>query len=521
MPPKPRGGFHATVSAKLGASAAGAGLARALRSVGSLRTQQQQLSRADTNAQAADTLRSVAQLRAALARARRHDQEAIAATEHRDLAELRASDWQAAMADARASVAALRDGPAARMPSQDMQGAAEALDAYAAGFRETMAAVKNGLLADARSADGTLTDGRGQADLADDRLARLSKALLARADEARQAMAAAQHGARDLSLGLLGFSAVLGALAAVAMRRAILRPLSEAIGMARRVAAGDLAQQPPARRADEFGVLLESLDDMRGQLQRLVSEVRHSVDSVALSSAGIASGNEDLADRTALQAGSLCLAAESVRRMTESLVDGARGAGQVSAAAQAMVAGAREGGQRVQHVLGAMNGIHATAVRVRSVADIIDELARQTHILGLNAAVEASSAGDRGRGFGVIASSVRELAERCRNAAGEVRSLVEHAAEQVGDGIRQAAEADARMTSLVAEAQGLSSTVEAISRRAQRQRDEISGLGEAMGHIDGATQQNAALVQEAAASARALKEQAERLARSAAAFKLS
>jgi methyl-accepting chemotaxis protein len=186
-----------------------------------------------------------------------------------------------------------------------------------------------------------------------------------------------------------------------------------------------------------------------------------------------------------------------------------------------MFAAAQRDGERVGQVVGTMQRIREATQRIQQITGLIDGIAMQTHILGLNASVEASNAGERGRGFAVVAASVRELAERCREAAAEVRHLVAEAGVHADSGSQLARQAGEGIAALIAHAQAVSENIGSISRAAQAQRDAIGAIGASMSEIDGATQQNAALVEEAAAAAQSLKDQADRLAESVAAFKLA
>jgi methyl-accepting chemotaxis protein len=510
-----------TVSAKLSASA-GLGLLVVLAVTGvGLLTQQHLLRRADSISAAAESVRQVTAVRAALARARRHDQEAVAASASPDLMELRSAEWSQAMGELRAGLKALQAGladePSAVAKIRHMDGG---IAGYAGGFGETLAAVKNGLLADPVIADGTMQEARASAEAADRQVAELAAAVVARADQARAEMQQAAWQSRRVLLGLLALFAAIGITGALLMRRTIMRPLAEAVAIARRVASGDLAGTPPRPRADEFGQLLAALDDMRARLQALVSDVRGSVESVATAASQIAGGNTDLSLRTERQAASLQSAAHAVQRISDSIAGGADGARAASASAQAMFAAAQRDGERVGRVVETMQQILDASQRIQQVTALIDDLGTQTHILGLNASVEAANAGDRGRGFGVVAANVRSLAERCRAAAAEVRALVGDAGRCAADGMALARQAGSGIAALIDSAREVSGHIGSISALAQQQREAIGEVGESMSEIDGATQQNAALVEEAAAAAQSLKAQADRLAESVAAFRL-
>lgn len=510
-----------TVSAKLSASAALALLiVVAVAGIGLL-AQQQLLARAQSISAAADAVRQVTAVRAALARARRHEQEAIVATAHADLMELRAARWTDAMQELRSALAALRDSIDGPGGQDDALAAVDAhLKRYEAGFQETLAAVKQGLLGDASIADGTMEEPRQRIEAADRQVAQLAQALVTRAAEARAQMLAASRQARATALALLALFAGIGITGAVLMRRAILRPLAEANAIARRVAAGDLSPARLRPRRDEFGQLLRALDDMRAQLQALVAGVGGSVESVAAAATEIANGNLDLSMRTERQAASLQAASFAVQRVSDSIVHSTAGAQAASTAADTMFGAAQRDGERVACVVETMQRMLQATQRIQQITALIDDIAAQTHILGLNAAVEASNAGERGRGFGVVASHVRQLAERCREAASDVRSLLAEARCQADEGMQLARQAGSGIAALIGSARSVSEHVGSISRSAREQRDAIEAVGASMAEIDGATQQNAALVEEAAAAAQSLKDQANRLAESVAAFKL-
>jgi methyl-accepting chemotaxis protein len=510
-----------TVSAKLGGGAIVAVLTFALLTALSLLTQSHLLARADSITQAVDAVSNLTAVRACLAQARRHEQEAIVATLHPDLLDMRAADWTTAMHDTSQALETLRHGVAQTDSVEMLRGVVVDLQAYQDAFEETLDAVKRGVLADASIADSTMSRGRARADAADRQLTQLAVALVARAGEARAQMGTAAARARITALTLLLFLAIGAGVGALLVRRAIVHPLEDAIRIAQRVSSGDLSAKAQSPRADEFGTLLGVLAQMRERLQDLVAQVRHSVDSVARVSSEIASGNGDLARRTEVQVHGLHGATRSVRRISEALARSAESARSVNDAAQTMLATAKRDGARVHQVVDTMHEIHETTERVQAVAALIDEIARQTHLLGLNAAVEASNAGEHGRSFSVVAAAVRSLADRCGQAAGDVRALVGDAARHASGGMALARQASEGIAALVEQVGSVSRTIEAISQSADEQRDDIAGIRSAMALIDGAAQQNAALVQQAAAAAVGLRDQADRLACSTAVFKLS
>lgn len=511
-----------TVSAKLTAASALAVAVVVAMAALNLYAQHELLKRARSIAASVESVRLVTAVRASLARARRFEQAAMVAAAHPDLMELRAAEWGTSMQETRSALQGLQAGlPPETQQHRVIGDAAVQLEAYGRGFDETVDAVKKGLLADASAADGTMTTAREQADAADLAIAELAQVLVQRSDEARQQMGVAASTAQRFSVVLLVVFSAAALGGSLLMRRAILRPLGQALGVARRVAAGDLSRFACPPRQDEFGLLLVALEEMRDQLHGLVSGVRESVDSVALAAAEIAGGNADLSHRTEVQAASLQAAVASVQRVLDSIRASAREAQGGSASAQTMFAAAEVDGHNVRQVVETMQRILESTRRIEQITQLIDAIALQTHILGLNAAVEASNAGERGRGFAVVASNVRELADNCRNAAAEARRLVAEAEAQADSGMTLAHRASEAIAALVASASTVSQQFSSISHAAAEQRDTIEAIGSSMAEIDGATQQNAALVEEAAAAAESLKEQAGRLADSVSAFKLA
>lgn len=511
-----------TLSAKLTASTVLAMAVVVAMAALNLMTQHDLLQRSRSISASVEAVRQVTAVRASLARAQRFEQAAVVAAAHPDLMELRAADSISALKDTQAALHLL----GAHVESDAGQRQAlvqvrQQLQSYQSGFLETLGAVKQGLLADASIADGTMTAARAQAQAADQGIAELAQALAQRADEVQRQMDAATAVAQRSSIGLLVAFSGAALAGSLLMRRAIMRPLAQALGIARRVAAGDLSAFSCAPRRDEFGQLLAALEEMRIRLQGLVGGVRESVDSVALAATEIAGGNADLSQRTEVQAASLQAAVASVQQVLDSIRSSAQEAQDGSASADAMFAAAEIDGANVGQVVETMHRIRGATQCIGQITQLIDAIALQTHILGLNAAVEASNAGDRGRGFAVVASNVRELADNCRNAAAEARKLVAEAEGQADAGMALAQQASRGISALIASAREVSRQFTSISQATVEQRDAIEAIGASMTEIDGATQQNAALVEEAAAAAESLKDQACRLAGSVSAFKLA
>ena len=303
--------------------------------------------------------------------------------------------------------------------------------------------------------------------------------------------------------------------------RSIVRPLRHVVKIARRVADGDLTSEIRVETEDETGQMMRALRHMNDSLQRIVADVRVSTEAMASSSNQIASGNIDLSTRTEQQAASLGHTAESMRLLTDTVQQNADNARQANTlAAQASNVAAR-GGQVVEQVVDTMGSINRSSQRIVDIIGVIDGIAFQTNILALNAAVEAARAGEQGRGFAVVASEVRSLAQRSAAAAREIKILIGDSSDKVKEGSLLVEQAGATMREVVASVRRVTDIMAEITAASLEQSAGIAQVSRNVVDMDQGTQENAALVEEAAAAAASMQEQATQLARAVSIFKLA
>ncbi|MBW8757898.1 MAG: HAMP domain-containing protein [Burkholderiales bacterium] len=326
---------------------------------------------------------------------------------------------------------------------------------------------------------------------------------------------------RWLLAGAVLASFALAGLAMRALVRGITEPLQQAITIARRVADGDLGSHIEVDHDNELGDLLRSLKEMNESLVAIVGSVRDSSDSIAIGAGQIATGNADLSQRTEQQAGSLQQTASSMEQLTTTVRANAEAALAADKLAKSASDVAARGGATVMTAVATMDEINASSKKIADIIGVIDGIAFQTNILALNAAVEAARAGEHGRGFAVVAGEVRSLAQRSAQAAREIKTLIAASVERVEMGSRQVDEAGRTMEDIVGQVRRVSDLIAEISTATHEQSGGLGQVGEAVTQLDRVTQQNAALVEQSAAAAESLKQQAARLVGAVAAFKVA
>ena len=306
----------------------------------------------------------------------------------------------------------------------------------------------------------------------------------------------------------------------VKLARQLVSSLNDAIKVTVAVAEGDLTQNIEVTGQDEISQLMGSVKGMASNLETICMAIRQGTNAIARASSEIASGNVDLSTRTEQQAGALETTASSMEELTSTVKQNSENARQANALANAASEVAVEGGTVVSKVVDTMAAINDSSRKIVDIISVIDGIAFQTNILALNAAVEAARAGEQGRGFAVVAAEVRNLAQRSGSAAKEIKALIDNSVEKVDSGTKLVDQAGEAMVKIVNSIQKVSDVVGEISNASDEQSAGIDQIHQAVIQMDETTQQNAALVEEAAAAALALKDQAAHLMDVVSVFKL-
>ena len=347
-----------------------------------------------------------------------------------------------------------------------------------------------------------------------------------RAAQAQLASAGVKDNEKDYKRILWVLTAIMVVVIAVivaswmAMRRVLLMPLHDVMGHIRTIAAGDLTQTIDAHGKNEMALLARNLHDMQQALINTVSAVRDSTDTIFTGAGEISAGSNDLSSRTEQQAASLEETAASMEQLTATVKQNADNARQATQLARSASETAQKGGNVVSSVVKTMDEIAASSGQIAQITNVIDGIAFQTNILALNAAVEAARAGEQGRGFAVVAGEVRTLAQRSAQAAKEIKALIENSGNRVDAGSTLVREAGDTMKEIVGAVTRVTDIMGEIASASDEQSRGIDQVGQAVAEMDKVTQQNASLVEESAAAAAALEEQAARLNEAVAVFKL-
>ena len=395
---------------------------------------------------------------------------------------------------------------------------------YQSRVAQALKLVEADALQDSRpSVDYLFTMVAPQSAVTDKRMATLAESKQANATSVVEQATAAYESSRGMMLVLVFGSAVFGIGLGVLITRSLTRQLggepAYAADIATRIAAGDLGVDV-ALKAGDNGSLLHAMKTMRDSLAQIVGEVRKGTDAIASASSQIASGNMDLSSRTEEQASSLEETASSMEELTSTVQQNADNARQANGLAATASEVAERGGVVVAQVVDTMASINDSSKKIVDIIGVIDGIAFQTNILALNAAVEAARAGEQGRGFAVVASEVRTLAQRSAAAAKEIKQLIDDSVAKVDTGAKLVDNAGATMDEIVASVRRVTDIMGEISSASVEQTSGIEQINMAVAQMDQVTQQNASLVEEAAAAAESLQGQAGKLAQLVSVFKI-
>ena len=358
----------------------------------------------------------------------------------------------------------------------------------------------------------------------DEQVSRIAESMLAEAQEAQKVFDDAQ--AWNLRVSIVVALVAAGVLIGfgLAISRGIRQDLGAEPREVRAVLSalrdGDLTVAVPRAAGDQASVMA-AVEDMRNRLRDVIQTVRQGSDSIQLAAAEVAMGNQDLSSRTEAAASNLEQTAASMEEITATVKQSADSARQANQLASTAAAVAVKGGDVVGQVVGTMQDIQQSSKKIADIIGVIDGIAFQTNILALNAAVEAARAGEQGRGFAVVAGEVRNLAQRSAQAAKEIKDLIGASVEKVESGSALVADAGHTMGEIVASVQRVNDIIAGISAAAGEQNNGIAQVNVAVTQLDQMTQQNAALVEESAAAAQSLRDQANRLSEAVGVFRVS
>lgn len=386
------------------------------------------------------------------------------------------------------------------------------LQAYAAGFRNTLAQIQSGGLkttAEANAAMGKYKQSVHQVD-------ELVLQIVAGANEEAGKVDAVMKGQSDsvmtTLIGLTVVSLLFAAGLSIAITRSIVGPIRSAVQLARSVANGKLGHDFNISSRDEVAELLHELSRMDSKLCEIIGEVHTGATKVRSTAAELAENNDQLSQRTQGQAGSLEETAAAIEEMTAAIKANASSAANASNLARNASEVATAGGKVVTSAVDAMSAIDDSSRRIADIITVIDEIAFQTNLLALNAAVEAARAGEMGRGFAVVAAEVRNLAQRSADAAKEIKQLIGDSVEKVRAGSQLVSMSGEQLQQIVESVRRVASVVEEIASANSQQASGVSQLNDSVAQLDHITQQNAAGTEEIAAASKMMHEESERLA---------
>ena len=455
-------------------------------------------------------VRNVASIRHALGELRRQEKEMVIHYED-GVAVLKARElWKQQIEGVKTAFKSLLEGEA-DSDNPIAESSLKELDAYIAGSTHVLDQIQNGAYDTAIAADKMLVRAKQHIQIVAQNVDAIEQIVDAKAQAAQRSIDASMQLTMWLFIGVLGLVVLVVVPLTLLNSHSITTPMQQARDLAMAIAEGDLSRSVQVDGQDEASDLLRALAHMQAALGGLVGEVRQASENIHTASNEVASGNTDLSGRTEQAAGSLQQTAGAMQQLTQSLQQSAESARHASELASSASQVAERGGAVVAQVVTTMDEINVASRRIADIIGTIDGIAFQTNILALNAAVEAARAGEQGRGFAVVASEVRSLAQRSAQAAREIKTLIGASVDKVDAGTRLVKDAGSTMGDIVASVQRVADIIREISSATQQQSQGIGQVNGAVSTLDQMTQQNAALVEESAAAAESLQDQAGRL----------
>jgi len=466
------------------------------------------------------SVRTLGDMRSAVGNMRRYEKDMFLNLAYEDELTRYRESWLKEIGKARQTLEQL--GPRLDAAQQaDVSKMQTAIGRYQQAVEAIVKNIEIGQINDPWAANKALEPAKGEMRAADEALVAIGNALTERSQAMIADLGALQQRSTlwtaGLALAVLAVALWLGY--AIAFR--ITRPLESAARTIERVAAGDLSGPVAVAGRDEIARVMQGVGQMQHALADIVTQIRANVQTVVHASNEIASGNQDLSNRTEQAASNLQETAASLEELHSTMQHSSDAARTASALAVANAEVAERGGVVVRQVVSTMDDIHHSAQKIHDIIGVIDGIAFQTNILALNAAVEAARAGEQGRGFAVVAGEVRNLAQRSAAAAKEIKTLISDSVDKVATGNRQVAEAGSTIGDVVSNARRVAQTISDITAASQEQSSGVGQINAAVSQLDQMTQQNAALVEESAAAAASLRESANALQSAVTVFRLA
>ena len=458
-----------------------------------------------------EEMRQVGEARHQLGEVRRHEKDMVIHYED-GVAVLRSREaWTAALKASKTAFEAMLQGE----EDEDNPHAREALKSlasYEADSAKVLEQIQNGGYDSALAADKMLARAKQHVHKAEKHVTEIDRIVAEEAVATRAEFEQAMQHTLMAFVGTLVVVLVVVVPLTLLNSASITRPLLEARSAALAIAGGDLTRQITVEGEDEAAELLRALAEMQSSLRGLVQEVHQVSGGILAASNEVAAGNGDLSGRTERTASNLQETAGAMQQVTERIQHSADAARQASSLASSASSVAQRGGAVVAEVVTTMDEIHTASRKIADIIGTIDGIAFQTNILALNAAVEAARAGEQGRGFAVVAGEVRSLAQRSATAAREISQLIQASADKVSAGTQLVQQAGSTMGDIVTSVQRVHEIIDDISSATSEQSQGIGQVNSAVGQLDQMTHQNAALVEQSAAAAESLRDQAGRLA---------